>query len=81
MIESELVKYNDFYVSLIETFDGQEQLSLSSNNVNVASNKIRRLIKKIKYSSGNSKEEVIPNEIEGTSNEIEVKKKKGLFRR
>ena len=36
-------------------------------------------IKKIKYSSGNSKEEVIPNEIEGTSNEIETKKKKGFF--
>lgn len=37
-------------------------------------------IKKIKYSSGNSKEEVIPEQIEG-SNEIEVPKKKGLFRR
>lgn len=49
MIESELVKYNDFYVSLIETFDGQEKMSVSDNNVNVAFNKIKRLTKKLKY--------------------------------
>ncbi len=49
MIETELKKYNDFYVSLIETFDGQESLSLSSNNANVASNKIKRVFKKLKY--------------------------------
>ena len=49
MIEGELKKYNDFYVSLIETFDGQETLSLSSNNANVAANKIKRVLKKLKY--------------------------------
>lgn len=49
MIESELIKYNDFYVSLIETFEGQEQLSLAGNNVNIAFNKIKRLTKKLKY--------------------------------
>ena len=49
MIETELKKYNDFYVSLIETFDGQETLSLSSNNANVASNKIKRVFRKLKY--------------------------------
>lgn len=49
MIESELKKYNDFYISLIETFEGQPILSLTSNNANVASNKIRRLSKKLKY--------------------------------
>ncbi len=49
LIDAELIKYNDFYVSLIETFDGQEALSLSSNNVNVAFNKIKRLTRKLKY--------------------------------
>ena len=49
MIETELKKYNDFYVSLIETFEGQETLSLSSNNANVASNKIKRVFRKLKY--------------------------------
>ena len=49
LIETELVKYNDFYVSLIETFDGQETLSLSGNNANVAFNKIKRLYRKLKY--------------------------------
>ena len=49
LIEAELVKYNDFYISLIETFEGQETLSLSSNNVNVAFNKIKRLHRKLKY--------------------------------
>ena len=46
MIETELKKYNDFYISLIETFEGQEILSLSSNNANIASNKIKRVYKK-----------------------------------
>ena len=38
-------------------------------------------IKKIKYSSGKSKEEVTPEQIENTSKEIDLKKKKGFFKR
>ena len=49
LIESVLLKYNEFYVSLIETFEGQDKLSLSSNNVGVAFNRIQRLTKKLKY--------------------------------
>ena len=49
LIDSELLKYNDFYVSLIETFEGQDKLSLSSNNVGVAFNRIQHLTKKLKY--------------------------------
>ena len=49
LIEAELGKYTDFYASLVETFNGQKQLSMSENNVSVALAKIRLLNKKIRY--------------------------------
>ena len=49
MIEAELKKYSDFYVSLIETFEGQPILSLSGNNADIALNRIGKVFKKLKY--------------------------------
>lgn len=49
LIAAELTKYQDFYTSLVETFHGQEQLSLNENNVSVALGKLRLLNKKIRY--------------------------------
>lgn len=49
LIEAELVKYSDFYVSLIETYDGQDRLLTAGNNVNIAFNKIKRVHRKLKY--------------------------------
>ena len=49
LISAELAKYTDFYASLIETFHGQEQLSLDENNVSVALTEIKKLTKKITY--------------------------------
>ena len=41
MIDVEIAKYNDFYVSLIQTFDGQEALSLKGNSASIAFNRIK----------------------------------------
>ncbi|MBQ5612452.1 MAG: hypothetical protein IIU88_01925 [Clostridia bacterium] len=49
LIAAELTKYQDFYTSLIETYHGQETLSLNENNVSVALSKIRVLNKRIRY--------------------------------
>lgn len=49
MIDVEIAKYNDFYVSLIQTFDGQEALSLKGNSASIAFNRIKHLHKKLKY--------------------------------
>lgn len=48
-IAAELVKYTDFYSTLIETFSGQPSLSLEENNVSVALFRIQKLNKKIRY--------------------------------
>ena len=49
IIEAELKKYNDFYISLIETFEGQPILSLTGNNADVALQRIGIVFKKLKY--------------------------------
>ncbi|MBQ9774168.1 MAG: hypothetical protein IJW30_05840 [Clostridia bacterium] len=49
LLASEIEKYEEFYASLIQTFRGQEQLSLDEHNVSVALSRIRRLHKRIRY--------------------------------
>ncbi len=49
LLHAEIGKYESFYSSLIQTFCGQEQLSLDEHNVSVALSKIRKLNKKISF--------------------------------
>jgi len=48
-IEFELTKYNDFYISLIDSFDGQETLSLKKDNSDIALKKIQMLNRRLKH--------------------------------
>lgn len=49
LIEAELNKYNDFYVSIIRSFDGNNSLSLRKENSEKALLKLRFLLKKVKH--------------------------------
>ena len=49
LLSAEIGKYEDFYASLIQTFRGQEQLSLDEHNVSVAMAKLHKLNKKLRY--------------------------------
>lgn len=47
-IEQELLKYNDFYISTIQTFESNGNLSLKKDNSDIALKRIQILLKKIK---------------------------------
>lgn len=47
-IEAELTKYHDFYVSMIQKFNGQESLTLKNDNSDIAFKRLNLLIRKIK---------------------------------
>lgn len=49
IIDQELLKYNEFYVSLIQSFNGQEKLSLDKDKQEIALKKLNLLLKKIKF--------------------------------
>lgn len=49
LIEQELNKYLDFYVSSLLTYDNQQSLSLDVDNSNIALKKMKRLINRIKH--------------------------------
>lgn len=67
IIEQELNKYKYFYVSLIQTFIGQERLSIDQDKQDEALNKISLLLKRIKF-------------IKNTYFYKEVRKKLGIFK-
>ena len=48
-IDAELKKYAEFYSSLVQTFFGQEEMSMDSNAVNVAFAKIDVINRKLKH--------------------------------
>ena len=49
MIEQELNKYNDFYISTILTFNDQESLSVNKDNSDIALQKMHSLQSRIKH--------------------------------
>ena len=49
MIEQELNKYNDFYISTILTYNNQESLSINKDNSDVALSKMQLLQNRIKH--------------------------------
>ncbi len=49
LLAAEIGKYESFYSTLIQTFCGQDQLSLDEHNVSVALSGLRKLNKKIGY--------------------------------
>lgn len=49
VIEQELKKYSDFYVSTILTFNNQESLSINKDNSDIALQKMHALLNRIKH--------------------------------
>lgn len=48
-IEAEIIRYNEFYGSLIEAFDDQEALSLDKDNADIALKKLQSLNRRLKH--------------------------------
>ena len=49
LIDSEIKKYAEFYSSLVQTFFGQEEMSMDSNAVNIAFAKMDLINRKLKH--------------------------------
>ena len=49
MIEQELTKYSDFYISTILTFNNQESLTINKGNSDIALEKMNSLLNRIKH--------------------------------
>lgn len=49
LIDAELKKYAEFYASLVQTFFGQEEMSMDSNAVNIAFAKMDVINRKLKH--------------------------------